>query len=228
MSDSQPVKLSPISVAGAALAERDGWRVAESFTTVEAEVAAARRSVALGDLSARGKVLIQGRDAAAALQPAFGAAPSKPGEVAPIEGGLIACLTRDEWYGVTPVGGEARALERINSAIAAGRAFAHATDLTHAKSAMLLAGPRSREALAKLCGLDFHPSVFPNRYAAQSGLAKVPALIIRDDLSAGSVLAYQIHVNRSEADYAWGAVFDAAGEFDVQRMGLAALDELAA
>ncbi|MBI3760343.1 MAG: hypothetical protein HY260_00575 [Chloroflexi bacterium] len=228
MSNSHPVKLSPISAPGATLAEYDGWRVAERFTTVEAEMEAAKRSVALSDLSARGKILIQGREAPAVLQQAFGSAPSKVGEVGQVEGGLLACLTRDEWYLVTPVGGEARALERIDSAIAASGVFAHATDLTHARGAMMLAGPHSREVLAKLCGLDFHASVFPNRTAAQSGLAKVAALIVRDDLAAGSVLAYQIHVNRSEADYVWGAMLDAASEFGGQPVGVAAMAALAA
>lgn len=223
----QPVRLSPVTVRSAKWVERNGWRIAETFTTAEAEAAAVRRSVGLSDLSARGKVLVQGRAALPALHKAFGRAPAKRGEVVPTESdGLLACLTREDWYLTTPVGGETPALDRLTDAIATAGVYAHATDLTHANGALLLAGRQSRAVLAKLCGLDFHSSVFPNHTAAQSELAKVSALIIRDDLSSGTVPAYQIHVNRSEADYVWGAVFDAAGEFDVQAVGYAALEAL--
>lgn len=222
-----PVRLSPVTARSATWVEREGWRIAETFTSVEAEAAAVRHSVGLSDLSARGKVLVQGREAVPALQKALGSAPSQPGKVVTTEGdGLLACLTREEWYLTTPVGGEARALERVTAAVAAAGVYAHVTDLTHANGALMLAGPQSGAVLAKLCGLDFHPSKFGNHTAAPSGLAKVSALVIRDDLSSGTVPAYQIHVNRSETDYLWMAVFDAAGEFGVQAVGFAALEAL--
>ena len=239
----RPVKLSPIGSRDAKLSERDGWRIAERFSTPGAEASAMRQSVGLADLSASGKIMVHGREALAALQAAFGRAPAKPGEVMATDNGLLACLTRDQWYLTTPLAGETRALERLNEAIAAAGVYAHATDLTHANGAMLLAGPQSRAALAKLCGLDLHPAVFPNHTAAQSGLAKVSALIIRDDLPAsplpvgsppgpagglsrGDVAAYQIHLNRSEADYVWGAMLDAGGEYGIQPIGFAALQSL--
>ena len=222
----QPIKLSPIAASGATMVERAGWRIAEKYSLPEAEAAAARKSVGLADLSAAGKVLIQGREAPAALQAAFGAAPGRVGEVAAVKGGLLACLAFEDWYLTAPIGGEARALEAVNQAISAAGVFAHATDLTHANAALLLAGPNSRDVLPKICGLDFHPSVFPNRTAAQSSVARVHTIIIRDDLQGGSLPAYQLHISRSEAAYLWEALADAASEFGGQPIGASALAAL--
>ena len=229
-----PIKLSPITARPATTTEHDGWRLAERFSTVETEAAAIRTAVGLADLSAWGKILIQGRGANAAIKAALGDCPTIVGEAIAVGAaskrvhlhgtGLLACLTREDWYLVTPIGGEEDALEKINAAIAASGVFAHATDLTHGKGAILLAGPHAARVLPKVCALDFHPAGFPNRHAAQSSVAKVQAIILRDDVSG--LLAYQIHVSRSEADSVWGALFDAAGEFGAQPVGYSALTGL--
>jgi heterotetrameric sarcosine oxidase gamma subunit len=222
MNSHHPIQRSPISARGRSVVERAGWQIAEAYSTAEAEAAAVRTSAGLADLSALGKVLIQGA-ALPALQAAFGGVPGQTGEVAAVEGGLLACLAPDEWYLTAPVGGEAQALERLQGAISAAGAFAHATDVTHAYAALLLAGPRSREVLPKLCGLDFHPAAFPNWAVRQSSVARLRAIIIRDDLAGGGLPAYQLHVGRSEADYLWGVLLDAAAEFDALPVGAAAL-----
>ena len=227
MNNYHPIRRSPISARGKSLVERAGWQIAEAYSTLEAEAAAVRGSVGLADLSALGKVQIQGA-ALPALQAAFGSAPGQPGEVAAVEGGLLACLTHDDWYLTAPVGGEAQALERLQGALSAAGAFAHATDVTHAYAALLLAGPRSREVLPKLCGLDFHPAVFPNRAVRQSSVARLRTILIRDNLAGGGLPAYQLHVARSEADYLWGVLLDAASEFGAQPVGAAALAALQA
>ena len=219
-----PLRRSPIHPPGATVIERAGWQVAEAFSSPVAEAAAAQRSVGMADLSTLGKVLVQGRQAAGALQAALGQAPERPGDLIAVENGLLACLTREDWYLTTPTGGEARALERLAEAIHSSNVAAYATDMTHGSGALLLAGPKSADVLCKVCGLDFHDRSFPNRAARQSSVARVRAILLRDD--AGGVPAYQIHIGRSEADYLWGAIWDAASEFDVQPVGAAAVGRL--
>jgi sarcosine oxidase subunit gamma len=225
----QPIKRSPIAARGATLAERAGWQIAERFSSPEAEADGARRGAGICDLSAIGKVLIQGSEAAAALQAAFGAAPARVGELAVVEGGLLACLSFEDWYLTAPVGGEGAAIERFEAAArqAGAQGLAHATDLTHGNAAVLLAGPKGRDALVKVCGLDFHDSAFPDRSAAQSSVARLHTILLRHDLPGG-LPAYQLHVSRSEAEYLWGVLADAISEFGGQPFGAAALAQLSA
>jgi heterotetrameric sarcosine oxidase gamma subunit len=223
--DFHPIKRSPISAGEATVVEREGWQVAEMYSSVEAEVAAVRRSVGMADLSTLGKIMLQGRQGLAALKAAFGVAPEKPGEVVAVEGGLLACLTREDWFLTTPLGGEAHALERLGGANQSSGAAAYTTDVTHGYGALLVAGPKSADVMLKVCGLDFHPRAFPNHTAKQSSVARIPTIILRDDAPDG-VPAYQLHVGRSAADYLWGAVWDAATEFEVQAVGAAALGSL--
>jgi sarcosine oxidase, subunit gamma len=217
--DYHPIKLSPISAQGKSMVERAGWQIAEVYTAAETEAAAVRRSVGLADLSAWGKIQIQGADARAGLQKIYPGAPAKTGEVIAVDDGLLACLSRDDWYLTLPPGEEAGALERIQGALAG---FAHAVDVTHGYAALLLAGPKSQDVLPKLCGLDFRPRVFPNRTVKQSSVARLRTIIIRDDLPGG-VPAFHLHAGRSEADYLWETILDAASEFDGQPFGSAAL-----
>jgi heterotetrameric sarcosine oxidase gamma subunit len=222
--DFHPIKLSPVSARGKTTVERAGWRVAATFSTAEAETAAAQRSVGLADLSAWGKIQIQGAEALAALRSAFGNAPADIGAVTALAGGLLACLSRDAWYLTVPPGGEAAALDQLRGKL---QGFAHAVDVTHGYAAFLLAGPNSLDVLPKVCGLDFRSRAFPNRTVRQSSVARLRTIIIRDDLPGG-VPAFHLHLGRSEAEYLWDTLLDAASEFGGQPVGATALDGLLA
>jgi sarcosine oxidase subunit gamma len=218
----QPVKLSPVSGRGKATVERAGWRVVATFSTAEAEAAAVQRSVGLADLSPWGKIQIQGAEALPALKTTFGDAPAAIGAVTAPAGGLLACLSRDGWYLAVPPGGEVAALVTLRGNL---RGFAHAVDVTHGNAAFLLAGPNSLDVMPKVCGLDFRPRAFPNRTVRQSSVARLRTIIIRDDLPGG-VPAFHLHLSRSEAEYLWDTLLDAASEFGGQPVGATALDSL--
>lgn len=96
-------------------------------------------------------------------------------------------------------------VERLREA--SGSAHVTITDLTHGRGQFRLSGPRAVEVLHKSCALDFSDSAFPNLHAAQTGLAKVHALIVRLDESTP---AYYLAVDRSLAAYVWEAVTGSA------------------
>jgi sarcosine oxidase, subunit gamma len=85
------------------------------------------------------------------------------------------------------------------------------TDITHGRAGIALVGTQARDVLAKVCGLDFSDRTFLDKHAAQTSLAKVRALIIRDD--EDSLPIYKLFVDRSLASYVWDVVYDAAQEF---------------
>jgi sarcosine oxidase gamma subunit len=71
--------------------------------------------------------------------------------------------------------------------------------------------------LGKICGLDFHDTIFPNLRVAQTSAAKIKTLIARYDTAERPT--YFLHVNRPLGQYFWETVWDAGQEF-----GLTATD----
>lgn len=64
--------------------------------------------------------------------------------------------------------------------------LASAVDLSSGLAALWLDGPLSREALARGCRLDLHPSVFPPGHAAATIMAQVAVILVA--LSSGVLL----------------------------------------
>ena len=80
-SSKTPVKLTPLhSTAqrlGATFTEQRGWRIPEIYTTLEAEIAAARERLVFADETPNGKLLLEGDQAESVLMDAFGLGPLK-------------------------------------------------------------------------------------------------------------------------------------------------------
>lgn len=208
--------------AGARVETVAGWQVTLGYDSVEAEQTAARERVALADVSAVGKLVIQGTAIDEVLAGHFGAAPANPTDLVPFDGGWITRMNRYEYYAVLP-------LDRLEETVGALRAafagrHAHVTSLTHGRDAIAVIGPRARETLSKLCALDFHARAFPNYTAQISNVAKVTALIARVDRAG--VRSYEIHLDRSYSEYVWTIVLDAAQEFGGRGIGRDALIRL--
>ena len=119
-------------------------------------------------------------------------------------------LGPDEWLVVTPD----RRLARIERALRDALAGQHAalTDVTHGRAVLVLSGPDARAVLAKGCPLDLHPRVFGPGRCAQSRLAKCQALFHQTT----DAPEFEIHVQRSFAEYAWTWLEDAGQEFGVR------------
>ena len=130
--------------------------------------------------------------------------PGEIGQVLPIEDGLTARLTDDEWMLITPDRMQARSLANTSPLVTV-------TDVSHGYGVLLLAGTRAQRMLAKLCALDFFESAFPDLHAAQTSLANVRALVLRRDHHDRHT--YLIAVGRSVTEYVWELLMDAAEEF---------------
>jgi heterotetrameric sarcosine oxidase gamma subunit len=244
-----PIKLTPlypiVQRLNAQFTEPNGWRIPEVYTTLEAEIAAARGGVALADETLNGKVLIQGSQAEAVLHEAFdlptlaiGAGVTiRGGEEARERGGEGAShqppvtshhsplhvyrLRSDLFFMSTPPGGEDAAREKLTETVRASGHFVTVTDVTHGRTEIRAIGPDSRTLLSKVCGLDFHPSAFPNGGTKQSSLAKTTQLIIRRDI--GELSAFSIIGARSLGAYVWETIMDAGREFGLAPIGWAAI-----
>ncbi len=88
----------------------------------------------------------------------------------------------------------------------------------------LVGGERSAELFAKLCEVDLRPARFAPGRVAQTVVAGIGAIVVRDDL--GGVPAYHLLATSASAEYLWDCLTDAMAEFDGRPIGLSAVREL--
>ena len=221
------IKLTPLYVTArqldAQFAEQQGWRVPEVYSTVEAEVAAARRGVVLVDETPNGKLTVEGDRAEGVLQAVFDAPPLAIGAGVAVEAARVYRLRNDRFFVGTPPGGEGAALLRL--AEAAKASGCTVTDMTHGRAEIRAVGPASQNLMGKVCGLDFHPTTFPDWTARQSSLARTAQLIIRRDI--GPLPAFSIVGARSLGAYLWDTLAEAGREWGLLPAGRGSLDALA-
>jgi sarcosine oxidase subunit gamma len=113
-------------------------------------------------------------------------------------------LGPDEWAIVAPAG-TATDLERRIREATTGSAVT-VVDVSAARTAFVMAGPRARDVLAAGCPIDPHPRVFGTGRCAQTVLARATILleVVSDEP------AYRVTVRPSYARYIADWVLDAA------------------
>jgi heterotetrameric sarcosine oxidase gamma subunit len=209
---------------GAQFTEAGGWRVVEAFSAVQAEVVAARDQVALADVSAMGKVQVEGEGAAEVLRAAMGGAPEGVGQGWRTQAGEAYSIRPDLFLVLTPPGGEDEALRRLEAARVGAAGLVTMTDMTHGLAAVSVIGPRCRDVLRKLCALDVSGAAFPNETARATSVAKTRQVIARRDV--GEALAFTLVGARSLAAYVWEVLAEAGKEFGIMPIGMAGLEKL--
>ena len=88
----------------------------------------------------------------------------------------------------------------------------------------MITGSAAPEMFAKICGVDLRPHKFQPGQIAQTSLAKMSGIVIRDD--RGAIPAFHLLADVASAEYLWGAVLDAMLEFGGAPVGLQALRRL--
>ena len=198
------------------MAERYRRRSALAHLGLEARASAAGDAgVTLGESPMRGLLMLRGDAADAEFRGAVAAVIGLEPVVEPLTAVRrrdvsMLWLGPDEWLVVTPD----RRLERIERALrdALGGQHAALTDVSHSRAVLVLSGPDARAVLAKGCTLDLHPRVLGPGRCAQSRLAKCQALIHQTT----DAPEFEVHVQRSFAQYAWTWLEDAGQEFGVR------------
>ena len=223
-----PARLTPIYAIARGLeaefVEDHGWRVAAVYSTVEEEVARARDGVALADESPRGKIRIEGEEAAEVLEAAFAPGSLALGAGTAIESGHLYRLRPDLFHLGTAPGAEEAAREKVAAAAKSAGLPVSATDVTEGCAEIRVVGAAGRELMSKVCGLDFDPAAFPDGGARQTSVAKTAQLVIRRDL--GPLPAYSLVGARSLGAYLWITLAEAGGQWGLAPLGRRALEEL--
>jgi sarcosine oxidase subunit alpha len=199
---------------GAHFGEAAGWRVVTGYNALEAEVGAARGRAALVDLSAMGKVQVEGEDAPGLVA----------GEWWRGEAGEAYAIRPDLLLVLTPPGGEGAALRRLEEARTGAAGLMTVTDMTHGLAALGVVGPRSRAVLRRLCALDLSEAAWPNGTARATSVAKTRQVIARRDM--GGVVGFTLLGARSLAPYLWEVLEKTGVEFGLAPIGSQAMTAL--
>jgi sarcosine oxidase subunit gamma len=85
----------------------------------------------------------------------------------------------------------------------------------------LLSGSRTPDLFAKICGVDLRTHKFADGAIAQTSVARLSAIVIRDDRAGDP--AYHLLADSASAAYLWAALLDAAREFNGSVAGLDSL-----
>jgi sarcosine oxidase subunit alpha len=220
----KPIKLTPLHTIaqrlGAQFTEQRRWRIPEVYTTLEDEITAAREGVVLADESPNGKLTIEGDGAESVLSAAFDVPTLAIGEGF----NRIYRLRSNFFFISTPPGGETAARKKLTTTVEKSEQFVTVTDITHGWSEIRVIGPASQELLSKVCGLDFHPTAFPDGAAKQSSLVKTAQLIIRRDID--ELPTFSIIGAQSLGAYIWDTMVEAGQEFGLLPIGRSALGML--
>ena len=199
---SEPVARSPIAPPPPVVVI-DGWEVSGRR---------AGAGLTLTDCTPLAKVGVRapiGGGAAAELAVPFGRAARDPG------GTLVIGAGPGEWL-LLAAPGQGPALTGRAEELAArfpGELIT-ATDLTHGRALMRLAGARVDDVLAKVCGIDTGDGITPDGAAFRTSVAAVATDVIRDD--TGGVRSYLLHCERSSGAYLFGELLAAGSEFGIE------------
>ncbi len=88
----------------------------------------------------------------------------------------------------------------------------------------LATGSHATAMFAKICGVDLRPGKFEVGRIAQTSIARMNTVAVRDD--QGDVPAYHLLGDSASGAYLWNCLIDAMSEFDGAPVGLAALQAI--
>jgi sarcosine oxidase subunit alpha len=239
-----PERATPVHArhaeAGAVWMLAGNWRRPEYYARgnetreqcIAGEVAAVRNALGLIDVGTLGKIEVHGPDAGMFLDRAYCGRYSDLGlgmtryalmldeSGTIVDDGVIARLSEHCYYFTTTTGGSAtvyRELLRLNALWGLNCAL---VNVTGHRAAFNLAGPRSREVLARLTSAELNDHAFPYLGVHEASVAGVHARLLR--VGFVGELGYEIHVPYSVATSVWDALVRAGADAGIRLFGVEA------
>ena len=201
--------------------------------TIRAEARNVRTNVGLIDVSTLGGFEVRGADAAEFLERMYTFAYAKQvvgraryvlmtDMTGVIVDDGVACRMHDRHFYVTATTGGAEGVYRnMLFYNAQWRLDVDVTDVTAAYSAVNIAGPRSREVLARVCDdVDLSAEAFPYMGVRTGHVAGIPARLLR--VGFVGELGYEVHAPASQGEALWDALMAAGGDAGIRPFGVEA------
>ena len=206
------------------------WRRAYDYGDPRSEAVAVHEAAGLIDVSTLGKLIVSGPDAGELLDRLYpnrfsnlksgriryGVMASDSGRI--MDDGTVSRLDDDSFYVTTTSSGAGAVYEWFSWWLADWDLEVYLTDVTQGLGAVNLAGPRSRDIMAKLTDLDCSPEAFTYLDGKHADVAGVPCLILR--IGFVGEVGYEIHFPAAQGEHLWDALLEAGDEHGLKPFGL--------
>ena len=231
-----PMKRSPMDrihrELGATMVESGPWWRPHNYGSPADECAAVRERVGIIDVGTLGKLEVVGSNAGQLLDRLYthrfsdlpvgriryGLMTSDNGVI--LDDGTVTRMAEDRYF-VTTTSGNADVIEEwFNWWNAGAGNRAHVVNVTAAYGAVNVAGPKARETLGKLTGIDLSTRNLRYMRSAQGEVAGVPCLLLR--IGFVGEAGWEIHFPAEYGEYIWNAIMEAGAEFGISPFGLEA------
>lgn len=222
--------------AGAIFRRTGVWKRARYFSrdlTSATEIETVRNSVGIIDVSTLGKFRLFGPDALSALQRVYisdmsrmrkgklkySAMLNDDGMI--VDDGVVTKVGENDYYFTASTGRAGGTIEWFRYHTRFDGWNFHMVNLTDTLAAINLAGPRSRDVLAKLTDADISNEAFPYMGYREITLAgRIPARALR--VGFVGELSYELHFPASYGQTVWEWLMEAGKEFGIRPFGLEA------
>ncbi len=218
---------------GATMSDAGNWKRPGVYTTVEQEYDAVRNRAGLIDVSTLGKLDLRGEDVSKLLEyiypnkfanlpvgrVRYGVICGEDGII--LDDGTVSRLGSERYF-ITTTTGNADAIDSWfrSTLVCRPQWDIRFTNVSTSFAAMNLAGPCSREILAKLTTSDVSAERWPYLAAGELTIAGVKATVLR--IGFVGELGYEIHVPTQYGLHVWEAILEAGREFGIAPFGLEA------
>jgi sarcosine oxidase subunit alpha len=231
-----PIRRTPMhhwhQAHGARWTDAGQWKRPESYGDTVAEVRAVRNGVGLIDVSTLGKIDVIGPDAVTLLERIYvngwadlAVGRTRYGVMCTEEGivfddGVVGRLGPEHFYLTATTGNAEAVFQWLELWRTTWRLNVTLLNLTSALAGANLAGPRSRDVLARLTTLDLSPAAFPYPALRQAEVAGVPCRLLR--VGFVGELGYEIHCASAHGLYLWEALAAAGADQGLKPFGVEA------
>jgi sarcosine oxidase subunit alpha len=211
------------------------WIRPDSYGDPAAEVRAVRSAVGIIDVTPLGKLDLQGLDVPKLLAAAYlnkwakldvgavryGVMCAEDGVV--FDDGVTGRLAENHYLMSTTSSGAAAVWQHLENLLQTEHPDwrVHITPLTTAYASINIAGPRSRELLARLTDVDLSADAFPYMRVRTGRIAEVDDCVLWRIGFTGE-LSYEIHVPASYGLRVWEALLDRGRDLGVRPFGVEA------
>jgi sarcosine oxidase subunit alpha len=230
----EPRKESPLhdrhADLGAEFMWAGEWRRPKQYRDPAEECKAVHERVALIDVSTLGKFRIRGPQAVDLLEKLYpnrygdlkvgriryGAMLNDQGVI--LDDGTVGRLADNEFFVTTTTSGADAIDQWIKWWMADWRLEAQVVNVSSAYASINVAGPRSRELMARLTDADVSATALPYLKLARAEVAGVPAIVLR--IGFVGELSYELHFPSACAEHVWDSMLDAGKDLGILPFGL--------
>ncbi len=240
-----PTRFTPMHSShqrmGAVWMDMGGWKRSRYYKRHEAatesesvllEHKSVRETVGIIDVSTLGKLDVRGRDAGRLLdlvythrfselrvnQVRYALMCDSGGII--LDDGTISRLAEDRYFVTTTSGNLDFVHQWLQWQLVGKEWDVHICNVTAGYGAMNLAGPKSRDVLAKLADCDLSSTAFPYMACREAKIGECLALLLR--IGFVGETGWEIHCPAESAEEVWQGLLDAGKKFGIEAFGVEA------